>query len=257
MFIDGADSASIADYANYGPNNEVYLANGQAISFTLTGDVSKIASVQLGAKAPNGAATLNVNDTVVKELNTATEMYYDVTAQSVNTGAAQQITITNNGKGILSLTNLKVTYTEKGSVSMGVLTDTQQTDAVMAVRALFAPVVKTFDPERFEASWNRNSVRAGQRATLTVKTSTEVEAITVNGETISGYRTRTERTGWGWNAKRVTYREFTYTVTASATADYTVAALNAEGTASAPITATLTVTQSSGNRQWWNIFSWF
>ena len=257
VFIDGAESAGIADYANYGPNNEVYLANGQAISFTLTGDVSKIASVQLGAKAPNGAATLNVNDTVVKELNTATEMYYDVTAQAVNTGAARQITITNKGKGILSLTNLKVTYTEKGSVSMGVLTDTQQTDAVMAVRALFAPVVKTFDPERFEASWNRNSVRAGQRATLTVKTSTEVEAITVNGETISGYRTRTERTGWGWNAKRVTYREFTYTVTASATADYTVAALNAEGTASAPITATLTVTQSSGNRQWWNIFSWF
>lgn len=32
VFIDGAAEATIAQYKNYGPNNEVYLANGQAIT---------------------------------------------------------------------------------------------------------------------------------------------------------------------------------------------------------------------------------
>lgn len=37
----------------------------------------------------------------------------------------------------------------------------------------------------------------GRKATLTVKTSEDVEAITVDGQTIRSYRTRTERMGFG------------------------------------------------------------
>lgn len=77
VFIDGGSTADIATYANYGPNNEVYLMKGQAITFKLTGtDVGKIASVQIGAKAPKGTASLNVNnmDIVSGGLSTATEM---------------------------------------------------------------------------------------------------------------------------------------------------------------------------------------
>lgn len=65
MFIDGAEEATIGQYANYGPNNEVYLAQGQAISFKLTGNTNEIASIQIGAKAPNGAATMVVEGKVV------------------------------------------------------------------------------------------------------------------------------------------------------------------------------------------------
>ena len=83
----------------------------------------------------------------------------------------------------------------------------------------------------------------GQKATLTVKTSTDVDAITVDGVIVTNYRTRTQRTGWGWNATKVTYREFTYTITAAeaGTLDYSVAAVNADGVSSEPITAMLTV----------------
>lgn len=248
LFIDGAEKATIEQYTNLGPNNEVYLMKGQAITFKLTGtDVGKIASVQIGAKAPKGAVELKVNDSVVVEkLSTATEMYYDIT--TLVTGGSYQVTITNTTGNILSLTNLKITYSEKGSVSLGTLNTQEQENAVSLVRALFTAPVATFSPETFEADWGR-AVRAGKRATLTVKTSADVESITVDGQAITSYTTRTQRTGWGWWSPKVTYHVFTYTITAPAqTTDYAVCAVNAEGTASEAVTATLTVKPTT----WWN-----
>ena len=250
VFIDGGSTADImTTYANLGPNNEVYLMNGQAITFKLTGaDVDKIASVQIGAKAPKGTANLNVNNTDIVSggLSTATEMYYDITTQ-VRDGN-YQVTITNTTGNILSLTNLKITYSAKGSVSLGTLNTQEQESAVSLVRALFTAPVATFSPETFETDWGR-AVRAGKRATLMVKTSADVESITVDGQSITSYTTRTQRTGWGWWSPKVTYHVFTYTITAPAqTTDYAVCAVNAEGTASEAVTATLTVKPTT----WWN-----
>ena len=251
LFIDGEKNATIQQYTNLGPNNEVYLMNGQAITFKLTGaDVNKIASVQIGAKAPKGTANLNVNktDIVSGGLSTATEMYYDITTQV--TGGSSQVTITNTTGNILSLTNLKITFKEKptGEVTLAALNTQEQESAVSLVRALFTAPVATFSPETFEADWGR-AVRAGKRATLTVKTSADVESITVDGQAITSYTTRTQRTGWGWWSPKVTYHVFTYTIAAPAqTTDYAVCAVNAEGTASEAVTATLTVKPTT----WWN-----
>ena len=273
LFIDGKGNANISEYSNYGPNNEVYLANGQAITFMLTGnDLSKIATVQIGAKSPNSNGTKNANmviGNITQNLNTATEMYYDITTAAVKNGNAELVTITNTGEAILSLTNLKITYTEGNqTVSLGEVSAEQQTQAVQVVRALFAPAPvepepepepeKTFEPERFEASWSRN-VMQGRKATLTVKTSEDVEAITVDGQTIRSYRTRTERVGFGRRAKRITYREFTYSMVAQESADFSVTAINAEGTESEAITARLTVkNRPNSMRDMWDWFKgWF
>ena len=252
LFIDGAEHATIAQYANYGPKNEVYLAKGQAISFKLTGNTNEIASIQIGAKAPDGQPTMTVKDngstTSAKNevLSTATEMYYDITEQAKN---GQLVTISNTSRRILSLTNLKITYKTSGqTVTLSDLTATEQANAVAVVQALFAAPVATFSPETFQADWGR-AVRAGKRATLTVKTSADVESITVDGQAITSYTTRTQRTGWGWWSPKVTYHVFTYTITAPAqTTDYAVCAVNAEGTASEAVTATLTVRPAT----WWN-----
>ena len=270
LFIDGGNTAKIATYANIGPNNEVYLANGQAITFKLTGNLDKIATVQIGAKSPNSSAektaTMEVGANVKQEtLKTATEMYYDISA--VKDGRI--VTVTNTGEAILSLTNLKITYTEVNqTVSLDKVSAEQQTQAVQMVRALFAPAPvepepepepeKTFEPDRFEASWSRN-VMQGRKATLTVKTSEDVEAITVDGQTIRSYRTRTERVGFGRRAKRITYREFTYSMVAQESADFSVTAINAEGTESEAITARLTVkTRPNSMRDMWDWFKgWF
>lgn len=244
VFVDGGVNAKLDQYKDYGPNNEVYLTANQAISFRLTGDLDSIASVQIGAKTPNGTgdvAKISVNG---QEVKTATEMYYAITKYAKD---GQQVTIANNGSGILSLTNLKITYKESGkSVSLAALTTADQENAVAQVRALFAAPEQTFEPEHFTAKWSRN-VRKGGTATLTVKASADVEAITVNGEKITVYTTKTARSFWG---SKETYHVFTYRVTNAATADYTVCALNADGVASDPITATLTVRPSI--RDWWN-----
>lgn len=245
VFIDGKKDATIAEYANYGPNNEVYLMKGQAITFKIPAN-DKIASIQIGAKAPKGTANLNVNETeiVLGGLSTATEMYYQIA------NAGEQFTITNTGDGILSLTNLKITFNDKNhkEVTLEEMTAKEQANAVAMVQALFTAPVATFSPETFQADWGR-AVRAGKRATLTVKTSADVESITVDGQSITSYTTRTQRTGWGWWSPKVTYHVFTYTITAPAqTTDYAVCAVNAEGTASEAVTATLTVKPTT----WWN-----
>lgn len=241
VFIDGAAEATIAQYKNYGPNNEVYLANGQAISFTVA-ENKDIATIQIGAKAPNGTANMTVNNTeaVNGGISTATEMYYKLDVQP-----GQQVTISNTGDGILSLTNLKITFktNPNTTVTLAALSDEDQANAVAQVRALFAAPAEPFNPDLFTASWG-HSVRKGDTATLTVKTSEDVEAIEVDGQMIDKYVTRTERSGWGWWAKTVTFREFTYTDTATVTKDYTVCAVNGKGVSSDAITATLTVRPS-------------
>ena len=251
LFIDGKENATIAEYANYGPNNEVYLMNGQAITFKIPQNAN-VDSIQIGAKAPDGKpAQMAVNADGPVEISTATEMYYKI---NVNVSTADQTVVIANkdSTGILSLTNLKITYktkpAENEKVTLAALDTQEQENAVNLVRALFTAPVATFSPETFEADWGR-AVRAGKRATLTVKTSADVESITVDGQSITSYTTRTQRTGWGWWSPKVTYHVFTYTITAPAqTTDYAVCAVNAEGTASEAVTATLTVKPTT----WWN-----
>lgn len=247
VFIDGGPKANVETYKNFGPNNEVYLAKGQAITFTVPGDAN-IASVQIGAKAPSGSAAQMVvtgGNRLDQVLSTATEMYYEI-------GTADgSFMITNMGDGILSLTNLKITFKNKPAsvAALSAPTAEEQNAAVMSVRALFAEPEQTFAPEHFTAKWSRN-VHKGGKATLTVKASADVEAIHVDDVTIDSYKVRTERSGWGSSAKKVTYHVFTYRVTATATADYTVCAINADGVVSDPITAKLTVRPSI--RDWWH-----
>ena len=293
VFIDGkATGATIEDYTNYGPNHEVYLAQGQAIAFKIVAD-SEPKTVQLGVKLANGeSGTLKIGGEEIKfeaynnkvvanslELTTATDMYYALTGLTWSDGTGEQskkkvsnlIVLTNNSAegstNIISITNVKCTFdepanTENNTVALAISYD----DALMAVSMvnnLLAPEPepepeKIFEPERFEASWTKN-VMQGRKATLTVKTSEDVEAITVDGQTIRSYRTRTERMGFGRRAKRITYREFTYSMVAQESADFSVTAINAEGTESEAITARLTVkTRPNSMRDMWDWFKgWF
>lgn len=291
VFIDGKSTgATLEEYKNFGPNHEVYLAKGQAIAFRIVAD-KQPTTVQIGVKLANGssgeltlsgsnakfAAYGDAGESVKLTLNTATDMYYALNGitWTVENGSQKSnvIVLTNTGENsIVSITNVKCTYasiTENttNAVTLAISYD----DALMAVDAVnnaITPVEpepepepepeKTFEPERFEASWSRN-VMQGRKATLTVKTSEDVEAITVDGQTIRSYRTRTERVGFGRRAKRITYREFTYSMVAQESADFSVTAINAEGTESEAITARLTVkTRPNSMRDMWDWFKgWF
>lgn len=146
-------SFSITDYKNFGPNNELYLNAGQAISFDLNAELSGDLSmydvrVQIGLKTPTGSATYkiagvdttNTKLTVEEQidrgtsstLSTATEMYYDITDLNNKTIVIQNVTESKtdaNGKeiaSILAITNIKITAalkeeTETASASHGLV----------------------------------------------------------------------------------------------------------------------------------------
>ena len=259
LFIDGAASADVATYANFGPNNEVYLANGQAISFKLnipTG--TQIASVQIGAKAPNGnAAKLVVNGGELKEIATATEMYYNITEAAKDGG---QVTITNNTGNILSLTNLKITYSTEGSVSLAPMSAEEQTSAVMMVRAMFAPPAPTvFEPETFTVSLkNYKDVYVREYIKVTVTTSDDVKYITVGDKKISRYDDERVWGGFRKGFVKTGKRIWSYYVSFNTAGQQviSVVAYDADGLASEAVENTVNIKPRSawrGKKSEWHI----
>ena len=259
LFIDGAENATISEYKNFGPNNEVYLATGQAISFKLAGDLNKIASVQIGAKAPNGnAATLVVNNGEPKEIATATEMYYDITEAAKNGG---QVTIANNTGNILSLTNLKITYSAKGgSVSLAAMNAEEQTSAVMMVRAMFAPPAPTvFEPETFTVSLkNYKDVYVREYIKVTVTTSDDVKYFTVGDKKISRYDDERVWGGFRKGFVKTGKRIWSYYVSFNTAGQQviSVVAYDADGLASEAVENTVNIKPRSawrGKKSEWHI----
>lgn len=123
LYTDGNDYGSSV-YESQGPNNEVYLKPGHSVGFKLLVDAG-MRTVQLGAKAVNGDVSLMVgsNETTQQSrtLTSASDMYYDITQtlSLTTSGDGSQegiVVITNTGDddAILSLTNLKVTYSGEG-----------------------------------------------------------------------------------------------------------------------------------------------
>lgn len=257
LFIDGKDKAEISEYKNFGPNNEVYLANGQAISFKLNIPAgTQIASVQIGAKAPNGNANLLVNGSELKAIATATEMYYEISKDGNG-----NFTVTNTGTGILSLTNLKITYSATGgSVSLASMSPEEQTSAVMMVRAMFAPPAPTvFEPETFTVSLkNYKDVYVREYIKVTVTTSDDVKYITVGDKKISRYDDERVWGGFRKGFVKTGKRVWSYYVSFNTAGQQviSVVAYDADGLASEAIENTVNVKPRSawrGKTSEWHI----
>ena len=249
VFIDGGDVADISIYRNYGPNNEVYLAAGQAISFQINVGDAQVDSVQIGAKSPTGTAEMDVNGTKTT-IATATEMYYGIDVAKDGT----KVAITNTGSNVLSLTNIKVTFKKSAAVKLAEMTDAQQTEAAMAVRALFAPVV--FAPETFTVKVNsRKTVYTGEPVNVSVTTSDDVDYITVNGQIVTRYYE--ERTWGGFRRGYVTTgnRIWSYTAKFGTAGEQTISAVayNSEDIASEAAESTVTVKERPRR----GFFNWF
>ena len=264
------------EYTAAGPNNEVYLKPGQAIAFDIWA-TEKPDSVQLGMKLVKGtSATVNVGNSnatgsVSKVITTATDLYYTITQPIVWPAAKSEdgyyktecpIVITNasDSDAIVSLTNVKWTFSESGKGNGP--TGTQNTVKLMstaatapaayhAVRSVLGIVdePEVFQPEQMELNWKQSSVTTGRKATLTITTSSDVTAITVNGEALNQGKLN-RRTGL------VTW---TYTVTAGDPGVYTyeVVASNADGLTSEPMETQLSVTPRKTLAEWFDaLFDW-
>ena len=122
VFIDNTareegGAPSIEDYTNYGPNNEVYLAPGQAIAFKLESNDSQ--HTHVAVKSVTGAdvsvklfnAELNQAVAKVNSVTTSTDLYYDIT--NLNGKTVVIYNCSTSPDSILSVTNIKTTFAQK------------------------------------------------------------------------------------------------------------------------------------------------
>lgn len=100
-----------SEYVSNGPKEEVYLNEGQSVTFSLAGWDPNTNKIYLGMKAPTGSATVSINDHSVT-LSNATDCYYDVssyaTITEVNGEKIASFTVKATS-GLVSVTNIKVT----------------------------------------------------------------------------------------------------------------------------------------------------
>ena len=113
IFTDTNGEIQLADeYRSNGPKEEVYLNEGQSVSFSLTNWDPNTNKIYLGIKAPTGSGTVSINGNTLN-INNAADCYYDISnfasitegEDGVNT-ATFKITATSS---LISVTNIKVT----------------------------------------------------------------------------------------------------------------------------------------------------
>lgn len=117
VFTDSNNAiTSASEYKSDGPKEEVYLAKGQSVSFSLTHWDADTNHLYLGIKAPMGAGTVQLGDDDDSvAVNNTVDCYYDVAKHAkiskVGSETVATLTITNPSDKIISLTNIKVTGT--------------------------------------------------------------------------------------------------------------------------------------------------
>lgn len=236
VFIDGdGANENVADYKVYGPKNELYLAKGQAIAFNVDnpGNVNKI---ELALRSANGkpvtVTVADANEVVsTHTITSSTDLYY-----AIPTSGLVIVTNTGTDDAVLSITNIKTTYTSDPDVVVQALFTVNRAIADKAVAKLTAILnaPEVFTPEYMAVSVNRSSVREGGYVAVTVKTSADVAAVTVNGIAMRRMLTvRGERLVWTADVKASKVGEL----------GLDVVAVNADNIASEAITETVTVTE--------------
>lgn len=208
-------NCEISEYQKQGgPKKEIYLKQGQSISF----DVQGHDNLQVSLRAVTGSAQANVVD---KLIATNTEMYYTI-------GRTEGLfTISNTGEGILAIGNVKL---PDGAVVQTV-DDLDEAAVFASVRAAFnaqpdAPDQGAFAPEIFNVGGKTTRMFRNKIVTLRVKVSADVDYVTIDNDV---YRTNK------WTARLFGYSTITVTkiVRSGDSHEYSVVAYNAQGQASA------------------------
>lgn len=247
--------ANIANYQKRGPQNEVYLTNGNYIGFALEG-YTEGDTVMISAKAVAGEPILGylntTNDVGGKAISSdmkMTEMYYDVTACVQQYGTKHMLVLGNIAKAgtgtrsILSVSGIKLAKDITPATSTQIAADIASL-VTLAYQPVEEPV---FTPERFELHYSGRAL-AGWFTRISVKTSTDVDHVSVYRLADDGSLVPVREnmrpmnslfTYFGW----MDYYAFSLTVHAprrGMTDTYYIFAYDANGVASEPAIASIT-----------------
>ncbi len=210
--------------ANGGPQNEIYLANGQSVFFQSDELAGK--DVQVSLRAVNANAMASVADTQIS-LASNTEMYYTLKADATGT-----VTIANNGDSLFAIGNVKLPK----AVSTDSIQSASEAGDEAVITALKSVLYtdeepEVFTPETFTAKTTVTPVVRNKMVTLKVNVSSDVAYITVNG-------VKYTRTGLQGLFRKTRTIRVVNTVKKGQTKTYEVVAYNADGVASETITVT-------------------
>ena len=249
--------ASIANYHDHGPQNEVYLTDGNYIGFVLEG-YTGTGTVMISAKAVAGDPVLGYLDTnaegavIPSGMNMKmTEMYYDVTACVQQYGTKHMLVLGNIAKAgtgtgtrsILSVSGIKLAKDITPATSTQIAADIASL-VTLAYQPVEEPV---FTPERFELRYSGRAL-AGWFTRISVKTSTDVDHVSVYRLADDGSLVPVREnmrpmnslfTYFGW----MDYYAFSLTVRAprrGMTDTYYIFAYDVNGVASEPAIASIT-----------------
>lgn len=249
--------ANIAKYQDRGPQNEVYLTNGNYIGFVLEGYTGN-EKVMISAKAVAGDPVLGYLDTdtnaegaVTPSGMKMTEMYYDVTACVQQYGTKHMLVLGNiaeagtrtGTRSILSVSGIKLANHINPAISTQIAADIASL-VTLAYQPVEEPV---FTPERFELRYSGRAL-AGWLTRISVKTSTDVDHVSVYRLADDGSLVPVREnmrpmnslfTYFGW----MDYYAFSLTVRAprrGMTDTYYIFAYDANGVASEPAIASIT-----------------
>ena len=202
MFVDGiAETAFASDYANVGPNNEIYLAPGQGIAFALRTTGAKPTGIYFGMKSPNGEAIAavegnhtgaSIRNTI--NLNTTSDMYYEIPADALgewtqddvnNTWTSGYLVITNvssvDSGRVIALTNLKTAFAAEGEYDIVLLSNAPS--AVNAHEMIRSGMIDLYgheyDMDIHAARAANTTVTLGNPIVFTVVTSTDVDELVI------------------------------------------------------------------------------
>ena len=109
--LDASIASNCGIVVSNGPKEEVYLNNGQSVTFSLAGWDSNTNKIYLGMKAPTGSAVVSVNGHSIT-LNNAADCYYDISSYATITtidGEKVATFTVESTSGLVSVTNIKVT----------------------------------------------------------------------------------------------------------------------------------------------------
>lgn len=247
--------AHIAEYQKRGPQNEVYLTNGNYIGFVLAGYTGN-EKVMISAKAVAGDPVLGyldtnaIGDKIISSDMKMTEMYYDVTAYVRQYDSTKYMLVLGNiadaaaeTRSILSVSGIKLADRINPATSTQIAADIASL-VTLAYQPVEEPV---FTPERFELHYSGRAL-AGWFTRISVKTSTDVDHVSVYRLADDGSLVPVREnmrpmnslfTYFGW----MDYYAFSLTVRAprrGMTDTYYIFAYDANGVASEPAIASIT-----------------
>lgn len=172
------DISSIAEYKQQGPENEVYLAPGCDIAFALK-NYKEGDTAQIAMKAVKDSVTVQSDQCDTDSLESATEMYYNLTPEYDKDLDVYVVRIGNSEEsdGVLSLSNLKLSSDVTVSSNQALADKIIEEDNTKPA----------FTPKTFTVSVPADTLKVGRSSVIKVKASTDVKRVcmTVNdGEPI-------------------------------------------------------------------------